>query len=98
MARVGRTPSNVDDPLEATLSDARRVIELRRSRIQLELERLTQILSTLDNGHLPEPEQKRHTRKSAQMSAKQRAAVSRRMKKYWAERRKAQKAKAAKEA
>ena len=95
MARNVSAPSNetVSDVVSQTFADIRRVAQMGLSRLQTEQERLTQVLVTLDNGHAPEAPESPVSAPKRRISAKQLAEVSRRMKKYWAARRKAEKAK-----
>ena len=94
MARnVSATTETVSDVVSQTFADIRRVAQMGLSRLQTEQERLTQVLLTLDNGHAPEAPEGPVNAPKRHITAKQRAETSRRMKKYWAARRKAEKAK-----
>ena len=83
------------DAVTDTLADVRRVIAVRQAALQTEMGKLQALMVALDNGHVPEAPS-RPKRASSAMSAKQRKAVSLRMKRYWAERRKAKVAQKAK--
>lgn len=90
MARNTRTQDNGHAPQVVQFDDVRTVVQLRLSRLQLEVDRLTKVLLALDDGEPSpdaEPDSPRRTR-TKKMSVSQRAAVSKRMKKYWAARRK----------
>lgn len=97
MARNVSAPSHetVSESIDQTFEDVRRVVQVGLSRLQSQSERLTTILLTLDNGHSPEAPESPVSRPKRRISAKQRADTSRRMKKYWAARRRTEKAKEA---
>ena len=97
MARNARTTAEatetVSEVVSQTFADLRRVAQMGLSRLQHEQERITQVLVALDNGHAPEAPEGAINRPKRHITAKQRAETSRRMKKYWAARRKEEKTK-----
>ena len=95
MARNVSAPSNetVSESIDQTFADVRRVVQVGLSRLQSQSERLSTILMALDNGHAPEVAEPPTDRPKRRITAKQRADTSRRMKKYWAARRREEKAK-----
>ncbi len=79
--------------VEDVMSDARQILETRRQALESDLERITAALGSLGEVSPPNGHERTTAKRGGgkPMSRAQRLATSKRMKAYWAARRKAEK-------